>query len=421
MCGFIVAMSNHTRLSIFLISLTLAACGTRTATPTPTVVPLPSVTPPAQQASATPTVMPIPSIAPQTSNGLTLRADNFRYTDYRPNKHQFSVDVCYQRPDSAEWFIPKAQLQYPNGVTALASANTLTPATCLALHFYVPITADLISATLTLPALVSYPAPETICADFYPAVQKALDSQNTGVTVHCEQGELGPLVGPWIYPDTLTRADAQQLIDAAWQQVIDRDYSRLGPWVFTTSAIPYLAPLTLSDSATRPPLPPLTVNQAQYTEGRVLADVCYQPPSAANWGVWLATLESGSTEIDFDGYDHLTHPTPDAAGRQCDTVSFSGLPPDFDLAHAELNVFALGAPPLDEAEGCGPYLQQLQTTLAARYPGLTAACGHADWGWYLQATHRPDYLTEQQAAELVYSDDLYTLKGWFQFPVHLNP
>ncbi len=417
-------MSNHTRLSIFLISLTLAACGTRTATPTPTVVPLPSVTPPAQQASAPPTVMPIPSIAPQTSNGLTLRADNFRYTDYRPNKKQYLADLCYTLPTATEWMPHDITLHYTQG-QIIATGIEILPASsptdrCLALSFHLPVTADLSHIQLVIRALVGAPDAAQVCDSFYPTVQRYLDSQTTGVTVHCEQGELGPLVGPWIYPNTLTRAEAQQIIETASAQVIEADYTHPGPWVFNLTAADFIyqAPLTLLAAQTQPSAElAFMIDNFQHALFPPSVDVCYQLLSDSNWGIWSATLEAGNTEIDFDGYERLTHPQPDSNGRRCDTLTFSNLPPDFDFTHATLNIFSIGAPPFDEAIGCGPYLQKLQATLDARYPGLQADCGHETWGWYLKVLQRPASLTEAQANMLIYRDDLYTLKGWWAFPL----
>ena len=150
---------------------------------------------------------------------------------------------------------------------------------------------------------------------------------------------------------------------------------------------------------------------------QVYTDVCFALPDASDWTIWAAHFDYGSESIsEFSA--SMISPT-DASGGQaperCDELSFY-VPPDADLATATLTVESVGAYPTSD-EYCSLYMPKIQQSLQERGIGITLECSDVGGTMTMQITSKPDSMSQEEAEQLVYSDEFYTVKGPWAFPV----
>ncbi len=162
--------------------------------------------------------------------------------------------------------------------------------------------------------------------------------------------------------------------------------------------------------------------QRAWRDGKqVYADVCFTLPDASDWTIWDASLEySGQTTNQFSS-SFLS--TQDASAGQpaqrCDELSFY-VPPDADLSTAQLNIASLGAYPSND-EFCSMYMPKIQQALDERGAGIKLACGDVNGTLTMQIVSKPASMTQDQAEQMVYSDEFYTVKGPWTFALSFNP
>jgi hypothetical protein len=158
--------------------------------------------------------------------------------------------------------------------------------------------------------------------------------------------------------------------------------------------------------------------QRAWRDGKqVNANVCFTLPDASDWTIWNAHLEYGGQTI--SEFSSSMQSRQEAAGGQpgvrCDQLSFY-VPPDADLTSSSLTIESLGAYPTQD-EYCSLYMPKIQQALNDRGIAITLSCTDANGSMAMQIASKPDSMSQQDAEQLVYSDEYYTVKGPWTFPL----
>lgn len=154
---------------------------------------------------------------------------------------------------------------------------------------------------------------------------------------------------------------------------------------------------------------------------QVNANVCFTLLDASDWSVWGATLQyAGAATTDFSSTMlSLQEPVEGQSGLRCDTLSFLNIPPDADLTTVTVTVDAIAAPPRAE-DYCSIYMPKIQQTLNDRAIAITLGCVDAGGVQVMQILSKPDTMSQEEAEQLVYSDEFYTVKGPWSFTFNLG-
>ncbi len=165
-----------------------------------------------------------------------------------------------------------------------------------------------------------------------------------------------------------------------------------------------------------------TVNlQRAWRDGKqVYADVCYALPDKSDWTIWDAHFDyTGQAVSDFSS-DMLSKQdaTQNQPGMRCDELGFY-VPPDADLSAASLTIQSLGAYPSQD-EYCTLYLPKIQQTLNGRGIAIKLNCTNVNGAMTMQITSKPNSMSQDEAEQMVYSDEFYTVNGPWTFPVTLG-
>jgi len=154
----------------------------------------------------------------------------------------------------------------------------------------------------------------------------------------------------------------------------------------------------------------------------VNADVCFTLPDASDWSIWTASLNYGDTILEQFGTTliSLQEAANGQPGQRCDTLTFV-IPPDADLSNASIQVTAIGAPPRQD-DYCSVYMPKIQQAMTERGTGIIVECVDAagDGALTMQITGKPPEMTQEQAEEMVFSDEFYTVRGPWSFPFSLT-
>lgn len=153
---------------------------------------------------------------------------------------------------------------------------------------------------------------------------------------------------------------------------------------------------------------------------QVDADVCYTLPSDSDWSIWNASLQFGDSALTDFGVTLISRQAPvgGQSGQRCDTLNFN-VPPDADLSNAVLTIDSIGVPPRQD-DYCAIYMPKIQEVLAQRGIAITLDCtADANGAASMQIASIPPGMTQQQAEEIVYSDEFYTIKGPWAFIFNL--
>lgn len=153
-----------------------------------------------------------------------------------------------------------------------------------------------------------------------------------------------------------------------------------------------------------------------WQDGKQLnAEICFSLPDDSDWSIWKAGLQfAGNTLTEFGTtLASLQPPAEGQPGRRCDTINFS-IPPDADLSSASISIDAIAAVPR-EGEYCDIYLPKIQQALAARGIGIALECVDQNGVATMQITGFPPGMTKEQAEEIVYSDEFYSIQGPWVF------
>jgi hypothetical protein len=158
--------------------------------------------------------------------------------------------------------------------------------------------------------------------------------------------------------------------------------------------------------------------QRAWRDGKqVNANVCFTLPDASDWTIWNAHLEyAGQTLSEFSSSmlsrDEGANGQP---GQRCEQLGFY-VPPDADLSSASLTVESIGAYPSQD-EYCSLYMPKIQQALNDRGIAITLNCADQNGAMAMQITGKPDSMSKDEAEQLVFSDEFYTVKGPWSFPV----
>jgi len=154
---------------------------------------------------------------------------------------------------------------------------------------------------------------------------------------------------------------------------------------------------------------------------QVNADVCYTLLDASDWSVSGATLQYADvTVFDFSSTMlSLQEPVEGQSGLRCDTLSFMNIPPDADLSGVTITVDTIAAPPRVE-DYCNIYMPKIQQTLTERGIAIVLGCSDSNGAQVMQILSRPDNMSQEEAEQIVYSDEFYTVKGPWAFTFNLG-
>ncbi len=161
------------------------------------------------------------------------------------------------------------------------------------------------------------------------------------------------------------------------------------------------------------------VDSAWIDGKNVNANICYTLPDASDWSIWSASLSYGGTVLQEYGTTLLSiqEPANGQPGMRCDTLTFV-VAPDADLSSLTITVDAIGTVPR-EGEYCSVYMPKIQQTLLDRGIGIVLDCPEVNGVATMQIVSFPPEMTKEQAEQIVYSDEFFTIKGPWTFPVNL--
>jgi hypothetical protein len=154
---------------------------------------------------------------------------------------------------------------------------------------------------------------------------------------------------------------------------------------------------------------------------QVNVDVCYTLLDASDWSIWGASLQyPGASISDFGStMVSIQEPTEGKSGQRCDTLSFINVPPDADLSNVSVTIDALAAPPRTE-DYCSIYMPKIQQALTDRGIAITLNCSDVNGAQSMQITSKPDTMSQEEAENIVFSDEFYTVKGPWSFTFNLG-
>jgi hypothetical protein len=164
-----------------------------------------------------------------------------------------------------------------------------------------------------------------------------------------------------------------------------------------------------------------TVNlQRAWRDGKqVYADVCFTLPDASDWTIWNAHFEYGGQKISEFSSTMLSkqEAAQGQSGQRCDELGFY-VPPDADLSSASLTIDSLGAYPSQD-EYCSLYMPKIQQALNDRGIAITLNCADVNGAMTMQIAQKPASMSQDEADQMVYSDEFYTVNGPWTFSVTL--
>ena len=163
------------------------------------------------------------------------------------------------------------------------------------------------------------------------------------------------------------------------------------------------------------------VNRAWRDGKEVHAEVCYTLLDTSDWSIWGASLQfTGGSAVDFGSTMlSLQESVEGQSGVRCDDLSFFNIPPDADLSTAVITIDAIGAPPRAE-EYCTIYMPKIQQTLAERGIAIQLACVDSAGVQTMQIVAKPDTMSQEEAEQIVYNEEFYTIKGPWSFAFNLG-
>lgn len=153
----------------------------------------------------------------------------------------------------------------------------------------------------------------------------------------------------------------------------------------------------------------------------VHAEVCYTLLDTSNWSIWSASLQyAGGSLLDFSStLLTMQEAVEGQSGLRCDDLTFFNVPPDADLTAALLTIDAIASPPRAE-EYCTIYLFKIQQKLSERGIPITLACVDSAGVQTLQIVGKPDSMSQEEAEQIVFSDEFYTVRGPWVFSFNLG-
>ena len=163
------------------------------------------------------------------------------------------------------------------------------------------------------------------------------------------------------------------------------------------------------------------VDRAWRDGKEVSTEVCFTLLDTSDWSVWSANLQyAGGTITDFGStLLSLQEAVNGQNGLRCDTLSFFNIPPDADLTTVVVNIDSIAATPRPE-DYCSIYMPKIQQALTERGIAITLGCTDVNGAQTMQILSKPDIMSQEEAEQIVYSDEFYTIKGPWSFTFNLG-
>ena len=154
---------------------------------------------------------------------------------------------------------------------------------------------------------------------------------------------------------------------------------------------------------------------------QVNANVCFTLIDGSDWSVSGATLQyAGAAITDFSStLLSLQEPVEGQSGLRCDTLSFLNIPPDADLTTVTVTIDSIAAQPRPE-DYCTIYMPKIQQALNDRAIAITLGCVDSNGTQTMQILSKPDSMSQEEAEQIVFSDEFYTVKGPWAFTFNLG-
>jgi hypothetical protein len=161
------------------------------------------------------------------------------------------------------------------------------------------------------------------------------------------------------------------------------------------------------------------VEQVWMDGKNVNANVCFTLPDSSDWSIYAASLNYAGIVLQEYGTTLLSVQESEngQAGQRCDTLTFV-VPPDADLTNATIVIDSI-APPLRDDEYCSAYMPKIQQAMLERGIGIVLDCVEMNGLPTMQIVNKPPEMSQEQAEQIVYSDEFYTVKGPWSFPFNL--
>ncbi len=162
--------------------------------------------------------------------------------------------------------------------------------------------------------------------------------------------------------------------------------------------------------------------QKAWRDGKqVNADICFTLPDTSDWTVWSAHLEYAGQSVSEFSSSMLSRQDGNGnqPGQRCEQLGFY-VPPDADLSSSSLTIESLGAYPTQD-EYCSLYMPKIQEALNQRGIAITLDCTDTNGAMTMKIASKPDSMSQDEADQIVYSDEFYTVKGPWSFPLTFGP
>jgi len=188
----------------------------------------------------------------------------------------------------------------------------------------------------------------------------------------------------------------------------------------------YIDPLSYPTAQVQLAVPNQTANgidvrmERVSVEGKsVNADVCFTLPDESDWSILSASMDYGGTIVQEFGTTLVSvqEPTNGGTGLRCDTLTFL-VPPDADLTNTTIVIDSIGALPR-EGDYCAVYMPKIQQSMLERGIGIMLDCVDVNGVLTMKIMSVPPEMTQEQAEQIVYSDEFYTVKGPWSFSFNL--
>lgn len=210
------------------------------------------------------------------------------------------------------------------------------------------------------------------------------------------------------------------LLAACAPAVVPPQPIQAGPTAYIDPSYPTMesAPQTLKQSSSGIEV---RADRAWRDGKQVNVDVCYSLLDASDWSIWNASLQyPGGSVMDFGSTMlSLQEPAEGQAGQRCDTLSFQNVPPDADLSNVTITVDAIAAQPRAE-DYCNIYMPKIQQALDERGIAISLNCADVNGIQTMMIASKPETMSQDEAEQIVYSDEFYTVKGPWSFTFNLG-
>jgi hypothetical protein len=167
----------------------------------------------------------------QLASGIEVRMERASVEGKSVN-----ADVCFTLPDTSDWGIASASLNYAGAVlqeygTTLVSVqepgNGAAGLRCDTLTFVVPPDADLSNVTIVIDSIATTPRLDEYCSVYMPKIQQAMLERGIGIMLDCVNVNDQLMMQIMNKPPEMTQEQAEAI-------VYDPEfYSVKGPWTFS--------------------------------------------------------------------------------------------------------------------------------------------------------------------------------------------